>query len=98
MYLDGIIIGCIAFVMIGLFHPLVIYGEYHFGTKIWPLFLCFGVVLCTASALTANTLIAAALGIAAFSSFWSIVELFKQKRRVDKGWFPKKNRGRGPHE
>ena len=26
------------------------------------------------------------------SSFWSIGELFEQRRRVAKGWFPKKER------
>ena len=28
--LDGIIIGCISFALIGLFHPIVIWSEYHF--------------------------------------------------------------------
>ena len=28
------------------------------------------------------------LGIAAFSSLWSILELVKQRERVKKGWFP----------
>ena len=25
----------------------------------------------------------------AFSSFWSILELFQQEKRVERGWFPK---------
>jgi len=29
------------------------------------------------------------LGVVAFSAFWSILELFKQRERVAKGWFPK---------
>jgi hypothetical protein len=91
MYFDGIIIGFIAFVMIGIFHPLVIYGEYHFGVKIWVLFLWFGIIFCIASIMIKNTLMAAMMGIIGFSSFWSIFEIFKQKKRVDKGWFPKKN-------
>jgi len=28
------------------------------------------------------------LGVVGFSSFWSILELFKQRQRVNKGWFP----------
>ena len=28
------------------------------------------------------------LGVTAFSSLWSILELFKQRKRVEKGWFP----------
>jgi hypothetical protein len=92
MYFDGIIIGFIAFVMIGLFHPLVIYGEYHFGIRIWTLFLCFGIIFCVASIMIKNTLMAATMGIIGFSSFWSIFEVFKQRKRVDKGWFPKKDK------
>jgi hypothetical protein len=29
-------------------------------------------------------------GVAAFSSFWAIKELFEQRKRVSKGWFPKR--------
>jgi hypothetical protein len=28
------------------------------------------------------------LGVVAFSSFWSIGEVFQQRKRVEKGWFP----------
>ena len=28
------------------------------------------------------------LGVFAFSSFWTILEIFEQKERVKKGWFP----------
>ena len=28
------------------------------------------------------------LGVTAFSSFWSIIELKEQRERVRKGWFP----------
>jgi hypothetical protein len=30
------------------------------------------------------------VNIFAFSSFWTIKELFEQKERVKKGWFPKR--------
>jgi hypothetical protein len=76
--------------MIGLFHPLVIYGEYHFGIKIWPLFFCFGIISCIISIMIENEIISATIAIIGFSSFWSIHELFQQKKRVEKGWFPKK--------
>ncbi len=39
IYFEGIVIGVFTFVVIGVFHPIVIKGEYHFGTKIWPVFL-----------------------------------------------------------
>ena len=35
MYFTGLIIGVATFLIIGLFHPLVIKGEYYFGTRIW---------------------------------------------------------------
>ena len=28
------------------------------------------------------------LGVLAFSSFWTIKEIFEQRERVAKGWFP----------
>ena len=31
----GILIGLATFLIIGLFHPLVIKGEYYFGTRCW---------------------------------------------------------------
>ena len=41
--LTGIVIGVATFLIIGIFHPLVIKGEYWFGVKIWWLFLVMGV-------------------------------------------------------
>jgi hypothetical protein len=90
MTITGILIGLIAFAVIGIFHPLIIYGEYHFGTKIWPAFLLTGLLLCAASLFAGNVILGAALGIIAFCCFWSIKELFQQQKRVEKGWFPKK--------
>ncbi|MDR0312689.1 MAG: DUF4491 family protein [Treponema sp.] len=90
MHFEGIIIGLSAFVIIGLYHPLVIYAEYHFGVKIWPLFLCLGIILCIASVIMENVIVSAILGIAGFSCFWGIHELYNQKKRVEKGWFPPK--------
>jgi hypothetical protein len=92
MYFDGIIVGLIAFLLIGFFHPLVIYGEYHFGVKIWPVFLCFGVISCGLSLVIKNTIINSVFAILGFCCFWSILELFHQKKRVEKGWFPKKTK------
>jgi hypothetical protein len=93
MSIDGIIIGAIAFLVIAVFHPLVTYGEYYFGTKLWPVFLCAGIILCAVSLFIENTVFSSALGIIAFSCFWSIFELFNQKKRVERGWFPKKQTG-----
>jgi hypothetical protein len=93
MFINGIVIGAITFFTIGIFHPLIIYGEYHFGTKLWPIFLFIGLVLCVVSLFIEDSIFSGILGIIAFSCFWGIVELFNQKKRVERGWFPKKPTG-----
>lgn len=85
---DGIILGVAAFLSIGIFHPIVIMAEYHFGTRCWWIFAILGVLFAVLSMLAANTILSAALGIYGFSCFWSIHELFEQEKRVKKGWFP----------
>lgn len=92
----GLLIGFITFVVIGAFHPLVIKGEYYFGVKIWWAFLAAGVAG-LAGALTAEDVLWQAVwGVLAFSSFWSIHEIFEQRERVRKGWFPKNPRRKYP--
>ena len=86
--ISGIIIGVATFLIIGLFHPLVIKAEYYIGVKSWWLFLLLGILSAIASLLVANLIISILLGVVAFSSFWSIGEVFQQKKRVEKGWFP----------
>jgi len=88
----GIFIGLGAFLIIGMLHPVVIKGEYHFGTKIWPLFLLGGIVSIIFSISIHHILVSSLLGVLGFSLFWSILELFEQKKRVEKGWFPKKGK------
>ena len=85
---QGIVIGVATFLVIGLFHPLVIKAEYYIGVKSWWLFLILGVLSVIASLLVANIIVSILLGVVAFSSFWSIGEVFQQKKRVEKGWFP----------
>jgi len=90
--LTGIIIGFATFLLIGFFHPLVIKGEYYFGVKCWWVFLLLGIGATIAALLLRNTIASSLCGVFAFSSFWSIGELFAQRKRVEKGWFPKRNR------
>ncbi|HPB05897.1 MAG: DUF4491 family protein [Bacteroidales bacterium] len=85
----GILIGIGAFLIIGLLHPVVIKGEYYFGIKIWPWFLFGGIVCIIGSLLISNIILSSLTGVLGFSLFWSIHELFEQKRRVEKGWFPR---------
>lgn len=85
----GIIIGGSVFLMIGIFHPIVIKAEYYYGTKCWPIFVLVGLLTLIGSILISSTVWSVLLGSFAFSCFWSILELFEQKKRVEKGWFPK---------
>ena len=84
----GLIIGAATFLIIGMFHPLVIKGEYYFGVRIWWVFLLLGVSGIAGSLLVANEVISILLGVFAFSSLWGIGEVFEQRKRVQKGWFP----------
>lgn len=84
----GLVIGISTFLIIGLFHPIVIKGEYHFGTRCWWAFLILGIICGVFTIVVENVLFSALLGVTAFSSFWSILELKEQKERVRKGWFP----------
>lgn len=88
MYFTGIIIGLATFLIIGLFHPIVIKAEYYLGTKCWWAFLLAGILFCGLSLIVANVILSTVFGVTAFSSFWSILELYEQKERVRKGWFP----------
>ena len=36
--MEGVVVGIVALVMIGVFHPIVIKCEYYFSHRIWPLF------------------------------------------------------------
>lgn len=85
---NGIIIGFMAFLIIGIFHPIVIKTEYYFGKKVWPIFLVIGGLLILISLFVDNLIISAVVGITGFSSLWSIHELIEQEERVKKGWFP----------
>ncbi len=85
---SGIVIGVATFLVIGLFHPLVVKAEYYIGVRSWWLFLFLGIIAGVASLMVANLTLSIILGVVAFSSFWSIGEVFEQKKRVEKGWFP----------
>lgn len=87
--LQGLLIGLATFLIIGMFHPLVIKGEYYFGVKCWWAFLVAGIVCTILSVYIKENTLSILLGVTAFSCFWSILEVFEQRERVRKGWFPK---------
>ena len=86
---DGLLIGIATFLIIGLFHPVVVKAEYYWGTKCWWIFLVLGIAGTVASLLVESVFVSAICGVFAFSSFWTIKEVFAQEQRVLKGWFPK---------
>ena len=88
MNYSGLIIAVITFLVIGLFHPLVIKGEYYFGTRCWWVFLLAGIGFIIASLLVSDDMLSPILGVVGCSCLWSILEIFEQKERVKKGWFP----------
>lgn len=85
---NGIVIGIISFIIIGIFHPIVIKCEYYFTQKIWPVFLIAGVGLLVLSLFIDSVIISSAIGVTGFTCLWSIGELKEQRERVAKGWFP----------
>ena len=89
MNLYGPLIGLATFLIIGLFHPIVIKTEYYFGTRPWYLFLLAGIGAIVGACCVDHVMVSALLGVTGFSCLWSILELFEQRQRVQKGWFPK---------
>lgn len=88
MYFQGIIIAVSTFLIIGIFHPIVIKAEYYWGVKCWPYFALLGVALLVASLFISHVLLASVIGVVGCSALWSILEIFEQRNRVKKGWFP----------
>lgn len=84
----GLVIGAFSFLVIGLFHPIVVKTEYHFGTRPWWIFLLIGIASCACALIVKSVTLSAMLAVLGFSCFWSIKELFEQRHRVLKGWFP----------
>ena len=72
LHWEGILIGICTFLIIGLFHPIVVKAEYYLGTRCWWIFLLLGIAGLIGSVLV----------------FWTIKEVFEQRERVLKGWFP----------
>ena len=89
MSYTGPLIGLATFAVIGIFHPIVIKTEYYFGTRPWWVFLLAGIGAIVGAFFIENVFAASLLGVSGFSCLWSILELFEQRQRVRKGWFPK---------
>lgn len=84
----GILIALYSYVIIGVFHPIVVKCQYYFTDKVWPIFLVVGLLFLAASFFVQDTA-SILLSIAGAACLWSIRELREQTKRVEKGWFPK---------
>lgn len=89
IYFSGIAIAIITFMIIGVFHPIVIKVEYYWGTKPWWIFLIVGILSISIALFIKNIFISSIFGVFGASSLWSILEIIEQRKRVKKGWFPK---------
>ena len=92
MNFSGLLVGLSTFLIIGLFHPIVIKSAYPFGVRCWWVFLLVGIAFAIASCMVQDIVISTILRVTAFSCFWSSIELFEQRERVRKGWFPRKEK------
>jgi hypothetical protein len=84
----GLMLGIATFLIIGIFHPIVIKFYYWFGTRCWWWFLILGIAALGGSLFVQQVFLQTLLGVLGCSSFWTIKELFEQRERVAKGWFP----------
>ncbi len=89
MYFEGLIIAVVTFLIIGAFHPIVIKSEYYWGVRCWPVFALVGAILLGISLFVSDVLLASVIGITGCSSLWSVLEIFEQRKRVRRGWFPR---------
>lgn len=89
MNFTGLVIGVSSFLIIGIFHPIIIKCEYYFTDKIWPLFMIIGIITILLSCFIQEVIISSILAIFGCTCMWSIIELKEQRERVNKGWFPK---------
>lgn len=83
----GVAIGAATFLIIGLFHPLVIKGHYYFGTACRWWFLAAGIIFMILAVAVSDVLWSSLLGVVSFSSLWSIKEVVEQEQRVKKDGF-----------
>ena len=84
LYFEGALLGLCTFLIIGLFHPIVIKGEYYFGTRCWWVFLFSGILFLAGALLVSDLFWSAILGITGFSRLWTILEIVEQRGRVRK--------------
>ena len=81
-HLGGIVIGICTFLIIGLFHPIVVKAEYYWGTRCWWIFLILGIAGIIGSILINDILISSLIGVFSFSSGKYLFRAGHLKNRV----------------
>ena len=85
----GVFLGALSFLIIGIWHPIVIKGEYYFGKKVCaPIFAVIGIACIIIALNVENVVLNTAISLFGFSALWGILEVKDQEERVRKGWFP----------
>jgi uncharacterized membrane protein len=90
--LSGIIVGFSLLVIIYISQWACIKGEYYFTKKFWIFFLFTGISGIIISLISINIIISSISSIFGFVSLWGIGETIMQEKRVQKGWFPKRQK------
>lgn len=85
----GLAIGLATFLVIGLFHPLVIKGEYYFGVKIWKAFLSLGIACCLLACIIDNIFWSTIMGVLDFPHFGELARCLSNGNELRKDGFPK---------
>ena len=86
---DGLLIGIVTFLIIGLFHPVVVKAEYYWGTKCWWIFLVLGILGVIASLFIDSEFCVRYLTAYSPSHRSGRSRRFSSRRSVcRKGWFP----------
>ena len=73
MNYTGLIIAISTFIIIGIFHPIVIKAEYHFGTRSCWVFALAGIAFIAASLFVSDEIWSPVLGVTGCSCLWSIL-------------------------
>lgn len=88
MNFEGIVLSAASLLIMGVYHPIVIWGEYYFSAKIWPFFLAAGAA-CLIWSLFLDGAWSPVVAFLGATNLWSVIEVRQQTERVRKGWFPR---------
>ena len=98
MNFTGILLGLCSFLVIGIFHPLVIKAEYHFGRRSWWAFLIMGLIFMALSLACRNQFLSILFGVTACSALRGIGEVTEQHIRVKPLCFPMNPKRKADYE